>query len=73
LLALGCAAWRWRQWRDLAPIYLMIGYFTFVHVITIASVRYRLPIEPLLIILAAAALGALAEWHRQRGTATTSA
>jgi 4-amino-4-deoxy-L-arabinose transferase-like glycosyltransferase len=73
LLALGCAAWRWRQWRDLAPIYLMIGYFTFVHVITIASLRYRLPIEPLLIILAAAALGALAEWHRQRGTATTSA
>jgi 4-amino-4-deoxy-L-arabinose transferase-like glycosyltransferase len=73
LLALGCAAWRWRQWRGLAPIYLMIGYFTFVHVVTIASLRYRLPIEPLLIILAAAALGPLANWRGQRGTATRPA
>jgi hypothetical protein len=69
LLALFCAAWHWRQWRVLAPIYLMIGYFTFVHVVTIASLRYRLPIEPLLIMLAAAPLGALAKWYcRQRGT-----
>jgi 4-amino-4-deoxy-L-arabinose transferase-like glycosyltransferase len=37
----------------LLPIYLMVGYFTFVHMITIASLRYRLPLEPFLILLAA--------------------
>lgn len=64
-LALLCAVWRWRQWRLLAPIYLIVGYFTFVHVVTIASLRYRLPIEPLLIVLAAAPLGAIVESIRQ--------
>jgi 4-amino-4-deoxy-L-arabinose transferase-like glycosyltransferase len=53
VLALICAARRWRDWRLLAPLYLIIGYFTFVHVVTIASLRYRFPIEPLLIIMAA--------------------
>jgi hypothetical protein len=59
LLALVCAARRWRHWRELAPIYLIIGYFTFVHVVTIASLRYRFPVEPLLIIMAAEPLAAL--------------
>lgn len=59
LLALIAAVRRWRQWHLLAPLYLVIGYFTFVHVVTIASLRYRLPIEPLLIVLAAAPLATL--------------
>ena len=59
LLALIAAVRRRRQWRMLAPLYLIVGYFTFVHVVTIASLRYRLPIEPLLIVLAAEPLGAL--------------
>jgi hypothetical protein len=58
LLALIAAIRRRRQWRLLAPLYLIIGYFTFVHVVTIASLRYRLPIEPLLIVLAAEPLAA---------------
>ena len=66
LLAMICALRRWRQWRLLAPLYLIVGYFTFVHVVTIASLRYRLPIEPLLIILAAEPLAALVESIRQR-------
>jgi 4-amino-4-deoxy-L-arabinose transferase-like glycosyltransferase len=36
----------------LSPIYLLIGYFTFIHVIVIASIRYRIPLEPFLILLA---------------------
>jgi hypothetical protein len=59
MLALICAGRRWRQWRVLAPLYLIIGYFTFVHVVTIASLRYRFPIEPLLIIMAAEPVAAL--------------
>ena len=48
----GTARWR-RRLGLLAPIYLLIGYFTIVHIVTIASLRYRLPLEPLLILLAA--------------------
>lgn len=58
LAFLSALQWR-RRWRQLAPLYLVIGYFTFVHVVTIASLRYRLPIEPILIVLAAEPLSAL--------------
>ena len=65
LLALACAI-RWRhRWRDFVPIYLIIAYFTFVHVVTIASLRYRLPIEPFLIVMAAGLLAEL--FDRLRG------
>lgn len=65
-LALLCVVRLRRQWRLLAPLYLIVGYFTFVHVVTIASLRYRLPIEPLLILLAAEPLAALIERMRAR-------
>ena len=64
-LALICAVRRRRQWRRLAPLYLIIGYFTAVHIITIASLRYRLPIEPILILLAAEPLAAIFERIRR--------
>ncbi len=63
--ALICAGRRWRQWRLLAPIYLVVGYFTFVHIVTIASIRYRFPLEPLLIALAAEPIAALMASFRQ--------
>jgi 4-amino-4-deoxy-L-arabinose transferase-like glycosyltransferase len=54
------AAWLYRRrWRRLLPIYALIGYFTLVHVVTISSLRYRLPLEPFLIIFAAGALAFL--------------
>ena len=65
ILAIACALRRRRQWRMLAPIYLIVGYFTFVHVVTIASLRYRLPLEPLLIAMAAEPLAALAARARK--------
>jgi 4-amino-4-deoxy-L-arabinose transferase-like glycosyltransferase len=51
--SLACVIRRRRQFLDLLPIYLTIAYFTVVYTITIPSIRYRLPIEPLLITLAA--------------------
>jgi len=66
VLALACAARQWRRWRVLAPIYMIMGYFTFVHIVTIASLRYRLPIEPLLIVMAAESLAALIVVVRRR-------
>jgi hypothetical protein len=68
VLALICAARRWREWRVLAPLYLIIAYFTIVHVVTIASLRYRFPIEPLLIIMAAEPLADLIEAARRNAS-----
>jgi hypothetical protein len=71
LLAVASVLWQWCQWRRLAPLLIVIGYFTLVHVVTIASLRYRLPIEPLLIVLAATTIGATLD--RMRRPATSAA
>jgi len=42
----------YKKFKNLVPIYVLFFYFTFVHIITIASIRYRLPIEPFLIVIA---------------------
>lgn len=56
LLAL-CGVWLYRRdWRRLLPIYALFAYLTLVHVVTIASLRYRLPLEVFLVVFAAGAL-----------------
>lgn len=40
------------HWRVLAPLLIFSGYLTAIHMVTIGSIRYRLPVEPFLIILA---------------------
>jgi hypothetical protein len=52
LLALVSAVRNRHRFGALSPIYLLIGYFTLVHIVVIASLRYRLPLEPFLILLA---------------------
>ena len=70
LLALVCVVRQRRQWRLFASLYLVIIYFTFVHIVTIASLRYRLPIEPILILLAAEPIAAAFERiHQSRAPA----
>jgi 4-amino-4-deoxy-L-arabinose transferase-like glycosyltransferase len=51
---------------DLLPFLITIGYFTALYTITIPSIRYRLPIEPLLIVLAASPAAALIRKVRDR-------
>lgn len=41
------------RWRVFLPIFTIIAYFTLIHVVVIASLRYRLPIEPLFIVAGA--------------------
>lgn len=41
--------------RKFSPILLMIAYLTAVHMVLIGSMRYRLPLEPFMIIIATAA------------------
>jgi hypothetical protein len=50
-----------KVFRAIVPILLFIAYLTAVHVITIASLRYRLPLEPFLIVFAGYAAARLAD------------
>lgn len=43
----------WKRWKELLPIYIFIVYYVFIHIVVIASLRYRLPIEPFFIIIGA--------------------
>jgi 4-amino-4-deoxy-L-arabinose transferase-like glycosyltransferase len=50
------ALWGWRDRAVIAPVVLLAAYLTAVHMVLAASARYRLPLEPFLIILAASAV-----------------
>jgi hypothetical protein len=50
----------WRRLLVAAPILLLVTYFTVLHIVTIASLRYRLPLEPFLIAMASAPIAAIA-------------
>ena len=54
-----------REYKTLIPIYILILYFTFIYSITIASIRYRLPIEPFLIVLASGTIAVV--YNKQKG------
>ena len=41
-----------KYFREVIPIFALIGYLTIVHMVTIGSIRYRFPLEPFLIIFA---------------------
>ncbi|MDB5294835.1 MAG: family glycosyltransferase, 4-amino-4-deoxy-L-arabinose transferase [Phycisphaerales bacterium] len=60
--------------RRAAKAFLLtpIAYFTLVHMATVGSLRYRVPIEPLLVVVAAAGLSGLnrPEWPWRRAGAT---
>ena len=45
--------------RKTLPILLMVVYLTAIHMLTVASIRYRFPVEPFLLILAVSFLGQL--------------
>jgi 4-amino-4-deoxy-L-arabinose transferase-like glycosyltransferase len=47
--------WGRREIAQTAPILMLIAYFTAVHVVLDGSPRYRLPLEPFLIVLATVA------------------
>jgi hypothetical protein len=59
ILAIVCSA-TWRPWRDLWPIWLLIAWFSVLHFIVLGSLRYRLPLEPFLIVMASWPIARLA-------------
>jgi 4-amino-4-deoxy-L-arabinose transferase-like glycosyltransferase len=57
ILALAGLATTWRaHFVRLLPCLAYLGYLTLVHVVTFGSVRYRVPLEPFVLIYAAAGL-----------------
>jgi 4-amino-4-deoxy-L-arabinose transferase-like glycosyltransferase len=48
-----------KQWRLIIILLTPVFYFTLIHMVFIGSIRYRIPIEPYLIILAASSLVSL--------------
>ena len=51
--------WGWEDIVRIGPLILWIGYLTGIHMVTIGSVRYRLPMEPFVIVFAAVAAARL--------------
>jgi 4-amino-4-deoxy-L-arabinose transferase-like glycosyltransferase len=50
----------WRRWKlALVPVYLILGAAVLQNVLLYSTMRFRAPIEPLLVILAAAAVATL--------------
>ena len=47
------------RWRHLTPMLLFAAYLTAVHMVTIGSIRYRIPIEPFILVIAASPMAAL--------------
>ena len=59
LLGLGSIFVLRERWRDTIVVWLFACYYTALHMVTIGSLRYRLPLEPLLVALASACLAGL--------------
>ena len=56
LLAIATLITRHKMFRHFTSVLGFIAYLTLVHIITVGSVRYRYPLEPFLILLAAPSL-----------------
>ena len=52
-----------RDLRKILPILAFIAYLTAVHAVLVSSIRYRLPIEPFLVIFSGVTLSRLATTH----------
>jgi hypothetical protein len=63
--------WGGPEFFRIAPILAFAGYLTLVNVVFVASLRYRFPLEPFMIVVAAAALIRLMRrWSAIRPTLT---
>ena len=66
--------WGVRERARIAPILAWDVYLTLTHMIFIGSIRYRLPLEPFMIMFAAVAITRLGRWfkagHRQASERT---
>lgn len=55
-----------REWRHFRLLYLFMLFYSLLHILTWAMVRYRLPVDAVLLLFAAIALVDLWGWLRRR-------
>jgi hypothetical protein len=55
-----------REWRRFRLLYIFMIFYSLLHILTWAMVRYRLPVDAVLLFFAAIALVELWEWLRRR-------
>jgi len=65
-LALWTAGSRLRELKAIFPLYLLPAVFSLLHALTWSQIRYRLPLEPLVIVFAAEALRSLSDRLRHQ-------
>ncbi|MCA9951887.1 MAG: hypothetical protein KDE48_19685 [Anaerolineales bacterium] len=58
-----------RNWHDLWLLYAFMAFYTCLHIFTWAMVRYRLPVDAVLLLFAAVTLAAI--WQRVQGVQRT--
>jgi len=61
------------EWKKTGIIWIFFSYYTCVHIITVGSIRYRLPLEPLMIALACATIAKLTKLRSDKNVALASA
>jgi hypothetical protein len=69
VLLLACVyllLWGRQDARRIAPLVIFGAYLTALHTVVPGSIRYRLPLEPLLIVMAATAAGRLIDMVRAK-------
>ena len=54
------------DWRRYTMLYLFIGFYSILHIMTWAMTRYRLPVDAVLLLFAALGIAALARWLTDR-------
>lgn len=73
LLLFAAAGW-WTYRRFVGPwalLLLPVATFTLLHMVFVGSVRYRVPVMPMMIVLSAAGLLAVAGWFRAPGSGSS--
>ena len=56
----------WPMFMRIVPMALFIGYLTAVHMVFVGSVRYRLPVEPFLIVFAGLTMAKLFDYGARK-------
>lgn len=68
ILGLGGMLWKLKHWRELFPIFTLIGYIFSLHALLIAHMRYRYPAMPFFMVFSALILVRMWEKIRLRFT-----
>jgi len=73
IVAVAAAGLLRRQWRRLAPIYILVAYCVALHAATVARARMSAPLQPFLLIVIAGAVAHVVAARQRAGAPRASA